>query len=66
MEHKLHILTQRLSDGSLVYDVHFRDASFPAYTQNDAFVLADRLAAAINEHSLDTATVIIEQQERAA
>jgi len=66
MTHNIHICPIRLSDGSMVYDVHFRDISIPAVTQECAFALADKIAAAINDHSLDTADVIIDWQERAA
>ena len=66
MTHKIHIIAQRLTDGSLVYDVHFNLLSLPAVTEKDAYALADKIAAAINDHSLDAAGVVLEWQERAA
>ena len=57
MQHKIHIVAERLTDGSLVYNVHFRDASLPAITEKDALALADKIAAAINDHSNDEADV---------
>jgi hypothetical protein len=63
MTHKIHIYAKRLTDSSLVYDVHFRDVRFPAITENDAIALADKIAGAINDHSVDTAEAVIEWQE---
>jgi hypothetical protein len=58
MEHKIVICANRLTDDSLVYDVRFRDISIPAVTERDAISLADKIAAAINDHSNDTAKAL--------
>lgn len=66
MDYQIYIVAKRLIDSSLVWDVCFNGMTIPAATDNDAYALADKLAAAINEHSLDTADVAIEWNERAA
>lgn len=48
-------ITERpLSDGSLVYDVWCGAIVLPAVTEADAWALADKLQAAITDHSVYT------------
>lgn len=53
----LSILEETLSDGSIVYNVSFKDAIagtatiFPAVTHNDALALAEKIESAVNQHT---------------
>lgn len=59
-EHLLFVAAEILTDGSKVYNVHFGDHKFAATSIIDAVELADKLAAAINEHTCHTADVVDE------
>ena len=55
------IIKETLSDGSFVYSVQVRPPGdvlvLDAVTEEDAVALADKLAAAINDHAVDLAEV---------
>lgn len=55
MTHHIRVEQEILSDGSDVYNVRFSDIKLAAVTEHDANLLADKIAAAINEHTNDEA-----------
>jgi hypothetical protein len=56
MTHTITITEQRLSDSSSVYAVGIGNVWLPAVTQSDAISLADKLAAAIEDHTNEMVT----------
>lgn len=56
-EIKITIRVQRLSDNSDAYNVEFGDVLMHAVTERDAVDLAEGLAALIERHTVDAATV---------
>lgn len=54
------VVPEKLSDGSVAWNVHLGERVFAATTEDDATDFADKLAAAINEHTTDIADVIVE------
>jgi hypothetical protein len=55
MKHTIKVEAETLSDGSTVYNVVFGKLTLPAVSEVHADLLADKIAAAINEHSVDEA-----------
>lgn len=52
------IVPEKLSDGSIVYNVKLPDDSLSAYTSEDATELAAKIVDAINEHTTNIADVM--------
>ena len=42
-----------LSDGSAVFSVHLGNVEFKAVSESDAYDLAEKIADAVTEHSVD-------------
>lgn len=59
-EHLFFVSAERLSDGSYAHNVIFGDLVFHAVDRAQAIELADRLADAINDCTVDTASTVIE------
>lgn len=55
---KIVIASERLSDNSHVYNVHFAGRSIPAVSREDAEALAAAMADAINYYSVADAKVM--------
>jgi hypothetical protein len=55
---QLVVMPMRLSDGSVAYDVLLNDIVWPAISEDDAKALAKKIAAAIDEHTNETAYVV--------
>ena len=55
--HTAIITEHQLSDRSKVYSVHLGSIEINAVSRADAEALADKIVAAIDEHSVDEATV---------
>ena len=60
----VHIVPDKLSDGSMVYNVVIpvcgRSLLFAAVTEHDAHVLAETIVNAIEEHTVNAARVVVE------
>lgn len=54
------VVPEKLSDGSVAWNVHLGERVFAATTEDDATDFADKLEAAINDHTTDVAVVIVE------
>lgn len=57
MEYTIYIETEKLSDGSMVYNVRLDDSVFHATSEADACALAELMADAINARTVDAAEV---------
>lgn len=53
------VVREKLSDGSIVWNVELEKITIHAVTQEDAEDLAEAIALAINEHSVNTAETIL-------
>ncbi len=52
------ILKEKLTDGSYVFNVELNGEKYPAITEYDATEMAEKIAAAINDHSNAKASVM--------
>ena len=59
-EFLIFIVSEKLSDGSQVFNVIFGEMKFPAVTEDDAVQLAETISNAINDHTNNRADVIYE------
>lgn len=50
----IYVIRKTLSDGSHVFDVKLGNQQFQAYNEKEAYILAQKIADAINQYSLET------------
>lgn len=55
---KIAIIPESLTDKSRVWNVHFGTVELHAYSESDANLLAEKILAAIDEHTADAAKII--------
>lgn len=55
---KIRVVAERLTDGSYVHDVHLGNLVLHAVSHHDAYTLADKIAHAIDDYTVDAAEVI--------